>query len=255
MLFLELLKADLSLLKTKLLDKVLDLTAWTSCIVITNGYLLQGFGMPPEFGNIQAFGLLASVMIFELHGNLFEMVADMSGRKHIGYLLTLPAGSNLTIISAKVAYFAINGLVSAGIIFPLIKILLPLRLNLMAVDYPRALLALLLISLFFGWFTIFVTSIVKNVSEVKSAIVRILLPMMFLGCFAFTYKVAEKISPTLSKLCLLSPSTYATEAIRSATLGPEGYLPFWLTTSVLCGLTFVAAFFGYRGLKNRLDFI
>lgn len=255
MLFFQLLRADLEILKTQLVEKFKDLIIWAVAITVVSGYILQGFGMPVEFASIQATGLFAAIISLELHGTLFELVADMTGRNHMGYLLTLPTRSNFSIIAAKATFYAINSMISVAIIFPLVKLMLYNRFDLSLINFPRFIFAIVLTSVFFGWMGLLFASQIKNMSQVRSTILRIVFPMWFLGCFSFSLKIAEKISPLLSKVCFLSPSTFATEAIRSAALGPEGYLPFWLSTSVLAGLTLVAAFFGYQGLKRRLDFV
>lgn len=255
MLFWQLLKTDLSIYKTKFLDRIIDLSIWTSATIIVNGYILQAFGLSSNFGIFQTAGMFCSVFSFEIHSNIFEMVSDLDGNKYISYLLTLP-GSNLTIISEKVAFYAITGLISTILIFPLMKILMFHKFNLMTINYPHLIVAMLLTSLFFGWFTIWVVQRNKTVSQIRSTAIRILFPLWFFGCYLFSLKVVYyKVSRVLALLCLISPYTFATEAFRSSILGPEEYIPFWVSICALTFLTVAAGFFGYRGLKKRLDFV
>lgn len=255
MLFWQLLKTDLSIYKTKFVDRIIDLSIWTVSVIIVNAYILQAFGLSRDFGMFQTAGMFCSVFSFEIHSNIFEIVSDIDGIKYISYLLTLP-GSNLMIIFEKVVFYALTGLISTIIIFPLMKIMLFKQFDLMSINYPLLILAMLATSLFFGWFTIFIAQRNKTMSQIRSTATRILFPIWFFGCYLFSLKVVYyKVSPVLAALCLLSPYTFATEAFRSAILGPKEYIPYWISICALLILTLAAAFFGYRGLKKRLDFV
>lgn len=255
MLFWQLLKTDFSIYKTKFVDRIIDLAIWTVSVILVNGYILQAFGLSGDFGMFQTAGMFCSVFSFEIHSNIFEIVSDIDGRRHISYLLTLP-GSNLAIIATKTLFYAITGLISAIVIFPLMKIMLFKQFNLTTINYFHLILAMILTSIFFGWFTILIAQRHENITQIRSTAIRILFPIWFFGCYLFSLKVVYfKVSKILAALCLLSPYSFATEAFRSAILGPEEYIPFWISISTLALLTLAAAFFGYRGLKRRLDFI
>ena len=49
--------------------------------------------------------------------------------------------------------------------------------------------------------------------------------MVFFGGFSFSFKIALSVAPVLAYISLISPYTYATEAIRSAALGAKDFMP------------------------------
>ena len=61
--------------------------------------------------------------------------------------------------------------------------------------------------------------------------------------------------PNLSYVCLLNPVMYAMEGIRSAVLGSEGYLPFWICFFVMLIGGPILGGIGIWSLKRQLDFV
>jgi hypothetical protein len=255
MIFWQLLRSDLTILSNKIFEKIIDLSVWSASVIVVSGYVMPAFGVPANFGTFQAAGLLVACISFELYGNMFELISDIQSVGYIKYLLSLPH-SNLKIISTKVLTYTIHGVISALVVIPIIKAILWGQFALLEINYFKLLLAIVLTSLFFGWFTIFLVQRIKSVDEIRGVQVRLIFPLWFFGCYTFSFKIAYySVSKILGVLCLLSPFTFATEATRSAILGAQNYMPFWLSMGVLFCLTLVAAVVGYRGLKQRLDFV
>lgn len=255
MIFWQLLKSDLIILKNKIPGKIIDLLVWAAAVIVIGGYVMQAFGVGRSFGLFQSAGLIVACISFELYGNLFELVSDMENTGYMKYLLSLPHG-NLKIICTKVLTYTIHGIISGLIVLPIIKLILLDQFSLLDINYFKFALTIILTSLFFGWFAIFLACRVRSVDQIRSVQVRIIFPLWFFGCYNFSFKIAYfKVSKVLGLACLLSPFTFATEATRSAILGAENYLPFWLTMLALLALTGLTATLGYRGLKKRLDFV
>lgn len=254
MLFFQLLKTDLLLFRQNITDKFINLVIWAGSTAIVSGYVLQAFGINESFGAFQMASIIISSIGFEVYGQLFTMVADFEGSRHINYHLTLPA-SNKVILLAKTTFFAINGMILSVSMLPLAKLLLWSKLDLWSINYPQFFLTLVITNIFFAWFTLFLVSLVKNVGKIEDVIMRVMFPLWFFGCFQFSFKVANTISPILAGICLVSPYTFATEAIRYAMLNPADYLPFWLSITGLCAMSVFVCLAGYWKLKRRLDFI
>lgn len=254
MIFWQLIKTDLLLFKQNIKDKFINLVIWAGSTAIVSGYVLQAFGINESFGAFQMASIIISSIGFEVYGQLFSMVADIEGPRHINYHLTLPA-SNFVILLAKTTFFAINGMVLAVSMLPLAKLLLWNKFNLSAVNLPLFFLTLVVTNIFFGWFTLFLVSLVKNAGKIEDVIMRVMFPLWFFGCFQFSLKIAHSISPVLAGMCMISPYTFATEAIRYAMLNPADYIPFGVSIAVLSAMCIFVGAGGYYNLKRRLDFI
>ncbi len=254
MIFWQLLKTDLILLAQTIKNKLVNFSIWATATLVVSGYVLQAFGASEFFGVFQVGSVIVSATGFEVYQQLFNLIADFEGQKHINYYLTLPA-SNLTVLGAKVTFFAINGMLLSVAILPLSKLVLWNKISLTAINYSKLLPALILVNIFFGWFTIFMTTIVKNMAQIDDATMRVLFPIWFFGCFQYSLKTAYSISPYLWMISLLSPYSYATEAVRNSMLNPEDYLPYWNSMTVLFLMTVACGVVSYRRLKRKLDFV
>lgn len=252
--FWQLLKTDLMLFSHTIKDKFINLVIWTASTTIVSSYILQAFGVSSEYGAFQAGGTIIAAMGFELYPQLFSMTGDIFGPKYINYQLILPT-SNAIVLLEKVVFFAINGLFMSATMLPLIKLLLLGKLSLSGIDYLRFFITLVITSIFFGFFTIFLTSLISSVETIENVMMRILFPIWFFGCFQYSLKIANSISPVLAGISVISPYSFACEALRSAMLGPEKYIPFFVSIGVLCAMTLFVGIAGYYGLRKKLDFI
>ncbi len=235
-------------------DKFINLVIWTTSTTIVTSYILQAFGVNASFGEFQAGGTIISAMGFELYPQIFSLIGDIYGEKHINYQLVLPI-SNFVVLLEKVVFFAINGLFMSATMLPLIKILLLGKLNLSEICYFKFFLTLLISSVFFGFFTLFLVGLIENIATIENVMMRILFPIWFFGCFQYSLKIANNISPVLAGISIISPYSFACEAIRSAMLNPADYIPFFVSIAVLCAMTVAAGFAGFYGLKRKLDFV
>ena len=123
------------------------------------------------------------------------------------------------------------------------------------INFLKLIVAFLSIGLFFGFFTLFMISITKDILKLDNAFMRFSYPLWFLGGFQFSWAVLYEYSPTLAKINLINPYIYATEAMRGIIIGPQGFLPFWYCIGALFCLTVVAGSIGIIKIKKRLDYV
>lgn len=254
MIFFELLKTDLFLFTQTIRNKFINLVIWTTATTVVCGYVLQAFGVSESFGAFQVCSIIISAIGFEIYGQLFSMVADMTGPRNIDYYLTLPAPT-FVMLAAKATFISINGFVMSSLMLPLCKLILWHKLTLATINYPKFFLTLFITNIFFGWFTLWLTSFVHSLVEADDALMRILFPIWIFGCYQYSLKIAYGVSPFLAGISLVSPYTFATEAIRSSMLGASDYIPFWVSIAMLCGMSLLVCFYSYKRLKTKLDFV
>ena len=248
-----LLQIELQLLKKRIGRKIIDAAIWTCSTIAVSAFVLPALGVPESFGVFQAAGILASIVSMDLYSNIFELLTDIEYTGHLQYLLTLPY-SSFGIIATKVLIFALHGLISAVVVFSIICVILLNLMNFAGICFWKLILGTLISSLFFGWFSVFLTQRLRNTAELRSTQVRILFPLWYFGGFSFSWKIMFfKVSKFLGLLCLLNPYMYATEISRCAILGAQDFLPFWVSASALMLLTVLTAYFGFNGLKKRMD--
>lgn len=252
--FWQLLKTELGMIKKSFWDKLINAMIWSSAVIIIMAYVMPSFGLAKNFGVIQALGVVTSIMGFELYGSITKFFADAEGDRHIAYLLTLPMPGWLLLIN-MVCVFVVNGILLGSITFIVAKCLLWNSFSFAAASIHKSLIIFLVNNIFFGFFGLFMISLIKGLMSMENVFMRVMYPLWFFGGFQFTWYVLYDLCPTLAYFNLLNPYIYGQEGFRGAVLGQAGYLPFWFCVGALVIMTLICGFVSIVRLKKKLDFV
>lgn len=250
----QLIREDLVNFKYVLINKFIDIALWTTTMLIIMGYVLQSFGLTPEYGLFMIAGVLVSSIQLDIYPQATALVVDYEGKRRINFYLTLPMPSWLIVMRRGLSH-TITSCILCLPILPVSKVILWNRFSLSSVHFIHFLIIFLIVNLFFGFFSIWIASVVPSMQLLTRISRRIQTPLWFFGCFQFSWHTLYKIFPTLAILDLANPYTYAMEAMRVAIIGHEGYLPFWPCVGILLIGTVMCAIWGHILLRKRLDFI
>lgn len=250
----ELVHADLLIFKQTFIDKFIDVTIWVTLSLLVTAYVLPYFGLAANFGVFQLGGMIAAAGLFELYGNVVDLISDFQGDRTIDYGLTLPIPSWMAIVSKAVYYYIIYVIISA-LMFPIGKLCLWNQLDLTQVSYFKLVLAILFQSMFFATFVLFTASLVKNMAQIGVVWARFIFPMWFMGGFQFSWIALHKMLPSVAYFILLNPMMYITEAVRVALLGQEDFINFWLCLVAITGFSALFLYLALRNLKKKLDYV
>jgi ABC-2 type transport system permease protein len=253
--FWHLFIADLVIFKQYLLEKIVDICAWFSCLVIARTYVYPAFGMSDQFGEFLAFSLIAGESIWRIWAASSSFVADLEGDKIINSYFILPLPSWLII--AKEALLHAFKSISFGILtLSLCTILLWNKITFVHFSIPHYVLIFFILSIFSGFFFIFLVSFTKTQASVDKIGIRILFPLWFFGAAEFPWRmIYDTLSPWVAYACLANPITYVMEGIHAAALGQAGYIPFGISCITLCSASILCGIIGIMRLKKRLDFV
>jgi len=249
-----LLKTDLLVLKKNIIGKIINVLCWSSSIVIVSTFILTKLGMTEKYGEFIAVSAIASQCWWGIWDSAYWMLADIEDKKVIDYKFALPMSSWLVLVQYAVRH-AIYRLLPSLIILPFFKIILGSRMNLSNFSFFKFSLMFITISLFTGFFYIFVSSFVKNSSRVDTIGIRLLFPIWFFGASQNSWWIMHSVNSKIAYGILLNPWVYAMEGMHSAVLGPKGYLPFWVCFAVLWVCIFGFGLIGILRFKKRLDFV
>jgi len=252
--FWELLKTDLSIYKQPIKDAVVDASIWFTCLIVIFAYVYPSIGMTQQFGVFMAVGAIVSCCFWDIWSTTTTFVSDIEGNKTIDYFLTLPIPNFLVLIKQIISY-ALKAGIPSLIILPLGKLFLWNQMSLAHFSLLRFILIYLLINIFIGAFSLFVTSKIQNLHHMGKVGIRYLFPLWFFGGSNFSWNMIHNLSPIFSYSCLLNPLLYAMEGIRAAVLGQEGYISYWICSVMLTGFIILFSFLGIKNLKTRLDFV
>ncbi|MCX5924453.1 MAG: ABC transporter permease [Candidatus Dependentiae bacterium] len=237
-------------------DKIINSLFWAVLNIIVCAFVLPSMGMDKNFGAFMVATMPISCAFFTSINSIYALLTDVSSDgSNLQYELTLPLPQWLAF--AKYAFEnTYQALCVSLLILPVGKLLLWNQFCLEHFSFLKFYFLLTIASLFFGFFSIFIASITKDMySGLDNIWTRIVFPMWFLGGFQFSWKTVYQISPTLAYINLLNPLTYALEGGRAASLNPSQSLPYWLCIGALMLFTILFGYLGIQNLKKRLDCI
>lgn len=249
-----LLITDYKVFKQLVITKIIDGNVGIFCELFLAAYIMPNFGIGAGFGMIAFGGLLSASGVFEGYNSIISLVGDLHGEKILYYYATLPLPTWLIFIRFIISHACLYSVLTLSFL-PLGKLLLGNDFDIMAVNIPKLLFIIVLASLFYGAFVVFSTSFIKNLDLVGTAWARFIFPLWFLGGFMFSWHSLYVTCPAFAYLDLLNPIVYISEAYRSALMGPDGYLNFWLCISMIILFGVIAGYCGIRRIKKNCDFI
>lgn len=252
--FSNLVSSDLAELKEVFVDKLIDISIWVVLTLLVTGYIMPYFGLQADFGPLQLGSVIASVGLFEVYVSVMNFVSDLEDSKVINYGLTLPIPSWLSLISKATYYFILYSILSLWMI-PIGKLVLWNQLDLTSVSFFKLLITVICSNMFFACFTLWCSSIIKNLQSIGAVWARYIFPMWFMGGFQFSWMSLLSVFPTLAYFSLLNPMIYITESTRAALLGQDGYINFWLCIIAILIFAVISMLVGINNLKKRLDFV
>ena len=252
--FWQLLKTDLIQLRNAFKDNFINLFIWGVCTIFINVYIMQKMGLSNGYSDLIVGGIMVSGMSFQMFSHLFSNVSDFTGDQYIHYQFILPI-SNILIFIKSICAYTINGFIFGILGLSICKMMLFNTMNLTQINIFYLFISLLLSSLFFGTFTLFLSSIIKNPKLIGTAFSRIIFPLWFLGGFLFPWAVLYKTAPFVALINLLNPYVHMTESLRVATIGQKEFLPFWPSCIALILMAISLSIISIKKLKKRLDFI
>ncbi len=250
----QLLSSHMKIFKLVIKNKVINASIFVSCSLLVATYLLPKLGINPQFGTFMFAGLYATTGFFEVFPSAVQLVADFEGDMETNYYLTLPLPAWVTL-ATKTLFFSICSATLSFLSIPMGLIVLWKSGDFSQLNIFYFILITLLNSLFYGAFTLFMTSLIPNLLELDNIWMRFVFPLWILGGFEFSWNILYSIAPRLAYINLLNPMTYVMEGTRAAVLGQTHYLPFW--GSAISISLFSILFFGLAViiLRKRLDFI
>lgn len=252
--FKTMLLVDFEQARGTFVGKLIDRFAWMMSSVLVAAYLWPVMGMTTEFGKIILAGVLASIGVIEAYSIIALIIADLEGDRAISYYLTLPIPPALVFIRMLV-YNALFFTAVCLVLFPACNLFLPAPIAYSMVHWPKFIVTLLCTNFFHGALILWAATCVADMRMLGKVWSRLLHPLWFFGGFQFTWLAACKKSVWLGYLVLLNPLMHASEGMRSALIGGDGYLPFWVSTSVLVGATVLMMMHAIARFKRRLDVV
>ena len=252
--FLQFLKRDLLILKQEYRSKFFDTAFLFFTNVIVWSYFMSKQGLTKEYGPFLMIGAIASFGLFEVVTKVSNLIGDIEGDKTISFLLTLPLSSNALFCYMGI-YWALHSAFFTLPLFFVGKLLLFTRFDIVDISYWRLVIIYLTSNLFYGFFALWLTGVIKGGRDITSIYLRFINPLFMFGAYFYSWKDAFALDHLIGYISLINPMVYIMEGMRSATLGSEGYLPFWITPIVLWAFILILGKHGITRLKKKIDCI
>ncbi|MGZ6250425.1 MAG: ABC transporter permease [Candidatus Chromulinivorax sp.] len=251
--FYQLLLRDLKIFLYHAVDNYINTLCWVLLSISVYQFIMPCMGFVYA-GDFLLVGCVVSKAFFGVMDNVARMVSDLHENKSISYDMTLPINHTLLFIKIALSNAIYTCLLSA-LILPTGKLLLWNYIHFPYFNLGKFCIIVCTSSLFGGFFSLFIISITKNVSQIEDAWNGIIHPLFCLGGFNFTWKVMYSISPIMAYINLCNPVMYMFEGIRGATLDPAISISFWNCVSMLMIMSIIIGYFSINKLKKQLDAI
>lgn len=247
-----LLKRDLISWRKDFLGKLFDTALMLFTNVAVFAYFMPAYGLRADYGPFYLIGAIASFGFFDTVGKVHLMMSDLEGDLTISYLLTLPVPS-IYILLYHALWWAISTALIGVLMFPLGKLFLWTQFNVHAISYWRLILMFCTACIFYGIFSLWLTSIFEKMTDIGHLWVRVIIPLYSFGAFFFPWDIFYSFSPILGVITLINPLIFVAEGMRSACLGPGPFLPFFVSFFALWGFILWMGRQAISRLKKRLD--
>lgn len=251
--FKHMIHCDFLVLKTQVIDIIINTTIWCSIVTICSAYIMPSFGVSQEFAMVMVGGIIASAISFAIYPHAVTLATDLHNNKKIGFLITVPVPWFVIMIKT-ICSFLMAQLIISSCAIPIIKVLVFNKLNLSLISWPLFVCMFLLCNIFCACFTLFVATFIPD-RPLGATIVwmRFVFPLWFFGCFQFTWFGLHNLWPIVAVINLLNPFVYIMEGMRGALLPGEQSLPPAFCALMLVIFSCLSLFFGSRRLKKKLD--
>lgn len=234
------------------LDRFFNACIWVILTIIVFQYIFPNLGLSEDYGAFMACANAINWGFFEVMENVSRLIADLDGERSISYDLTLPLPQWMVFCRIALTN-ALQAMAVSVFILPLSMIVLWNNFPLIHFSCIKMFLIFSISNLFYGFFSLWVTSLIPNLSGMTNIWMRLIFPLWWLGGYQFSWNTMNSVSPVTAKLMLINPILYTSEGMRAAVLGQEGYLPFWVSFFALVVATLMVGFIGVKKMMKRLD--
>jgi len=197
------------------------------------------------FGTVLLPGLMAVAIMFSgIAAVALPLAQEFGITREIDdrVMCPLPIAA---VAAEKVVFSAMQGFISAAIVFPLAYFIPTPRVVVHVTSWLFLIVVLTLSSLLAGALGLTIGTSVqpKQIGLIFSVVV---IPITFLGCVYYPWAALGKI-PWLQYGVLINPIVYISEALRSALTPTTGHMG---NLSILAGLTFYLVLLSWLGMKG-----
>ena len=252
--FLWVIRREISVFSKLFISKIIDIVIIASTNILVFAYIMPHFGFKNDYGVFIFLNLIPMITLFEVIPKTSEFVADITGPKKISYMLTLPMNSSHVFIAIGIGWAITTAIISL-LMLPLGKLFLMSKFSLSEVSIWRFLLIFIASNLFFSFFALFLTGLIKEMKYMGWVWVRVVNPMFMLGCYFYSWYSLFEASKIAGYINLINPIIYAVEGLRGSILGQKGTISFIYCFIALVGFCLIFGYFGIKMLKKRLDCI
>ncbi len=252
--FCHLIRRDLIAFKRVFLTKFFDTFLLFFTNVMAFGYLLQQEGAHAGYAAFFVVGAIASFGFVEIVGKVGIQLADMGGDQTIFHTLAMPIRSNMVFYYMGTSW-AITSMLLSVLFFPIGKLLVFTEWDITMISWWRLVIMFVTANLFFGFFALWLTSVIKNMTGLNSLWFRYIAPMWMFGGYVYSWQSAYTLNHMVGYISLINPMIYVMEGMRAAALGQAGYLPYWVSVTMLWVFIIACTKHATGRLRKKLDCI
>jgi len=195
-------------------------------------------------------GLVASAIIFQgLNAVALPLSMEFSATREIEDRVMAPVSHRLVAL-AKVCFSALQSLIAAVIVFPLVYLVPATPVQVHVSSWPALVLATVLGSLLAGFLGLLLGTVIE-VRKIATVFTVTVVPLTFLGCVYYPWASLHTVR-WLQVLVLANPLVYLSEALRAALTSALPHMSTLASLSTLAAMTVVLAWAAARTFTHRV---
>jgi ABC-2 type transport system permease protein len=218
--------------------------------IVVFGYMLPKMGfVRGDYGSALLPGVLAiSLTLSSVQSVALPLVADFGWTREIEDRLLAPIPTWL-LAAQKVISGALQGLVAAGVVFPLARLLMGPIPGLTLAHAGTTLLVTVLGAATFSALGLWIGTAIQP-QQVGLMFSVIIAPMIFFGCAYYPWRGLDAV-PVAKWAVLVNPLVYVAEGLRGALTPSLPHMPLGVVLVALVALLAVFWQLGYRAFLRR----
>ena len=243
---------DMMIFREGFVDRCINGLIWVVLNTLVFQYIFIQMGMAVDYGPFMVCANIMSWGFFEVMENVSRLISDLQSDSSLTYDMTLPLPHWL-IFTRMALSNALQAMSIGFFILPVSKLILWHEFNLSQVSWCGFILIFIIGHIFYGFFSLWLASMVKNMHAIGNIWTRVVFPLWWLGGYQFSWKTLRTFSPIVANIALCNPITYCFEGIRAVILGQDGYIGWGYCFMVLTAFTVAVGYIGTKKMMRRLD--
>jgi len=229
---------------------------WPLVYSIAYGYIQPRALFGPNASHLSTVSFIGNIILILMilaWALLNPLLHDLNNNRFINYQITILRPE--LILIQRILSASLVSFICVLPFFPVTKLLLGHHFVTTHSSWPAVILILFFSCLFACSYSLFALSLISKPVKAPNFWLRINTPLIMLGGFWVPWYITQEFLPSLSRILLLNPMLYLSEGLRSAFMGSDQFISYWICIPMLIVYSCLFTLLACKLFKRRIDHI